>query len=459
MIIGNAGAINITRNAQMTANTGIVYPAQSIRPNYNQQPVVTITPAVSMAPTMAATNKRSNNTNNNSKTNNSGGIVNVVPTTLSAESSKQPKTLDDLLLKPLEITWSIDYDIEKIHDIIMSYLKTKKARKEILMKGLHSFKFYDNQSIPAEEIAAVRTRIDKLNDELTALEKISMLDYSTQCSPLIREYKQLCISAPRVFGQEISVDSMQTSKKLKVVELYFERAKLFYPMNIHRNIKSSGLCPHCNSLITDTGDQYICSGCNSIQSKVETGPEYTKTEDFTGKHNNTVDKNNINYHDTILQIQAKFPINIPQKVYDSILTVISTYKNFDIAKLSKWDLYKIMKEQGLSFWYKHLNKIHTEITKVAPTDLSAYEYNLYRRGELLSEIYNDIKDPDRSNFMNGLYLVWLFLMNEEAPIDMSDFLLIKGRGSELSNISTLEKGFEILKKTHPEYTWRIYQLP
>lgn len=446
MLLGHVGDVSFVMNHRTDSNV-----AQSIRPGYTQ-------PATTRNP---ATVKNSTGSNHEGKDN--AFLPVVVAPIVTSERSKPLRTLEDLVLKPLEIRWSLDYDIEKIHEIILSYLKSKKERKEVLKKALVLFRAQgstdEGSRVTAEDVVTLKSKILKINEEFASLDKISSLDYAVRCSSLVKEYKELCKSAPKIFGQKTEPNNAYNNRKTRIVADYLEHAKDFYPMNITRDIQSNGLCPICSNLIIDNGEKYVCSGCNSIQSKVETAPEYTNVEDFSGKHNMSTDKSNVNYQDIILQIQANYPVNIPQRIYDTITNVTSTYKNFDITKLSKLDLYKIMKEQGLNFWYKHLNKIHKDITGKKATDLSKYEQNLFRRGELLNHIYNDIKSPDRSNFMHGLYLVWLFLMNEGATPDMQDFFMIKSRGTEVSNIETLEKGFEILRRTNPEFQWRIFQLP
>ena len=127
--------------------------------------------------------------------------------------------------------------------------------------------------------------------------------------------------------------------------------------------------------------------------------------------------------------------------------------------MTKYDLYRIMKDHHLGNWYKHLHRIHYELTDIKPPNISQYETNLFKRGDLLNKIYDEIKSDTRSNFMHGLYLLWLFLMNEGyKPID-SDFVMLKGRDAEVNNIDILQRGFSILSTSHSEMKWKIYQLP
>ena len=76
---------------------------------------------------------------------------------------------------------------------------------------------------------------------------------------------------------------------------------------------------------------------------------------------------------------------------------------------------------------------------------------------MISEIYEEIRG-DRSNFIHGLYLLWIFLCNEGYKPDPDDFVLLKSRDVEMSNINTLTAGFKILRKTNPEFEWKIFEI-
>jgi len=228
-------------------------------------------------------------------------------------------------------------------------------------------------------------------------------------------------------------------------------------MNIIRDIKANMTCNVCNGLIIDDGNNYICSNCNSIHSKIEVKIKYDNLEDYSpGKD---INQRATNFNDVILQVQANFPITIPPKILEMIRESASNFQNFDINKINTADLYKIMSEEGLSFWYKHINKVRYELTGRKPKDYSKYDNNVRKRVQYLNQIYDGIKDPDRSNFMHALYLYWQCLMNEGCTPDMDDFYLIKNRNVEYSNIEVLTRGFEILSKSHPEMSWKIYELP
>jgi hypothetical protein len=50
-------------------------------------------------------------------------------------------------------------------------------------------------------------------------------------------------------------------------------------------------------------------------------------------------------------------------------------------------------------------------------------------------------------------------MNEGVKPDMQEFPLLKSRSVECQNIGMLTRAFEVLRKTHPEHKWEIFQIP
>jgi hypothetical protein len=372
-------------------------------------------------------------------------------------AAKDSKSVEELTFKSLEIKWSMDYDILNLHEKVLEYLKTIIEKKKSLETTINSFSNFNKHEIKPAEVITIRNKILAMREELKKLDQISASDYISETCSILNEYKSLCNAGPRVFGQKEEINIVTFTRKAELVESYFDIAKFYCPMNVIRDIKLNGTCFYCNGALIDEGDNTVCSNCNSISVKMETSIKYSEGEDqFINKESA---KKDINFREIVMQWQGTYPVNIPQRVYDEIQEYASKFKNLDLSKISKLDLYKIMQELGLGQWYKHLSKIHIELTKKHPTDISKYEENVIKRGEYINQIYSEIKDVDRSNFLHGLHLIWLFLMNEGCVPDMNDFVLVKDRKIEYSNLEVLERGFKILRKTHPEMQWKIFQMP
>jgi len=372
------------------------------------------------------------------------------------KKNEQPVEIDDEL-ESLHIRWTDDYDIVIVHTRVLQYLKHREERKVNIRNRLKGANLVMKTLRSVEEISNLRLLIADLQEELQKLEKVLRLDYLAAVSDIVAEYKELNNTVPVIMGRPRVENSSHRIRKAELVEAYFNECSKYYKLDVVRVLKSSALCKLCNGIVVDRGEQYICSDCHSVKTKIEVVNNEPHDEG-SGKKSNY--ESGGNFRDFVMQFMMTFPISIPERLLDKIRKTASQYQGFDIkTQLTKPDLVRIMKELHLGSWYKHLNKIYFLLTGKKPADISAYSQNVILRGLYLNEIYNDIKADDRSNFLHGLHLLWLFLKNEGCEPDMTDFVLLKSRDVELNNLETLRKGFAILRKTHPEFTWTDYELP
>lgn len=389
-------------------------------------------------------------------------MVEPVPMTMRTTKRAPPKdpdvkTLEDFTFKPLKICWKNDYDIITVHRKVLGYLKTTRDRRDALNKNISALRVLLRSNISIEEISSIRLKISDLDREVSKLDCLSRLDYTNAVEGILNEYREISQVTVIVAGQKIKQNSLTITRKMQLVAEFLEISKEYCPMEIIREFKGSSLCRACNGIVSEKGDRYACIDCDTIQPRTELQEEGGDSDSSAFKRIGY--ESAVNFQDIVLQFQVAYPVNIPERILETIRSTIAQYQAFDIDKLTKSDLVKIMKEQNLGSWYKHLNKIYMQLTGKKPMDISKYVRNLFRRGELLYEIYDQIKSEDRSNFMHGLYLLWLFLKNEGCNPDMDDFVLLKSRRVEIANIETLTKGFKILRQSHPEFKWEIYQIP
>lgn len=380
----------------------------------------------------------------------------------SRSMSKRPVKTDEaaksVVTEPetLVIRWSDDYDILSVHRQVLRQFKTRKDRKEQLEKKLIGARLTSKSLQSVEALSSARIQIADLEREISKLDKVSQLDYFNAVNVILQEYQKLATSGPVIMGKKQDQDALAITKKTELVDAYFNEARLYCSLDVVRDIKSTGLCRLCSGAVLDHGDQYICIECNSVRTKVEAIDDSADREDISRKDPSG---SGGNFRDFVMQFTMTFPVSIPVRILDKIRAEAQQYTNFDIkTQLTKIDLVRIMKDLHLGAWYKHLNKIYYLLTDKMPADISQHVPNVIRRGALLNEIYIEIKSCDRSNFLHGLHLLWLFLKNEGCEPNMADFVLLKSRDVELANLETLQKGFEILRKTHPEFAWNIYEV-
>lgn len=373
------------------------------------------------------------------------------------EEVEHVKTIEDFQITPMNIKWSSDYNILNVHTEILNYLKKRKEQADVIKKTINSYRSSADSKMSTADIASLRIKIEEMEMKVSHLRSLSLMEYKVAVTPILSEYKTLSAAVPRVFGQKEKINSVEYCRKSELVSSYFDIAKNYYPMNITRTVNTDTRCTNCSGNIIKDGEHYRCVECDCITHILEIQEEHTDYEEPTSKKFTNEDTSN--YRDIVLQCAGTFPIIIPDYVIETIVETNSQYIDFDIKKMTKTDLLKTMKKLNMGLWYKHINKIYQMLTSIKPMDITKYIPNLYRRGDLLHEIYDKIKPENKTNFMHGLYLVWIFLKNEGCDPNMEDFCMLKSRSCEIENIDILTKGFEILRKTHPEFKWEIYQLP
>lgn len=360
--------------------------------------------------------------------------------------------------KNISIRWKDDYNILLVNQQVLDHLKGRRAVRQELEGRIEALKKSLKPGIGSDKASGIHASLDEANRELSNMKVVSILDYCGLTDHLIQEYRKLSDTGPLVMGQKMKKNNTVSARKTQLVEAFFAAAVNFCPMDIVRDSKSSGFCSLCNGMIIDNGENYVCMDCNSLQSKMELNEDEGDNEEVNTSKKSGYDSG-LNFKDLVLQLQIQYPVNIPPRILESIKGAIFQYQGFTLEKLTRADLVKIMKDLGLGIWYKHLNKIFYMLTGKSSGNYEKYTNNVIRRGELLYEIYREIKPADRSNFIHGLHLYWLFLKNENCDPSMDDFILLKSRQVELANIETLEKGFAILRVRHPEFRWDIYQIP
>lgn len=262
-----------------------------------------------------------------------------------------------------------------------------------------------------------------------------------------------------VMGKEKDVnDYYHHTEKMALIREFLDQAIQYCTvLKIEGGFRKAS-CVRCGDETIDNGQEMQCLNCGTVSDLMEVEDHVDHGDKKIVAKKTGVADNIKNFRDIINQFEVTSNINIPARIIDTIRENIVKYRSFSIEELTKPDLVMIMKAAKInSMWFKHLNKIYFILTGKKPVSINPYITNLMRRIEWFAEIHNQVKDPDRSNFIHGLHIFWMFLMNEGYPANPDDFILLKSREVEMNNIKTIEKGFKILRKTHPEYQWKIFE--
>lgn len=386
------------------------------------------------------------------------------PTTAMSISRPRPKApkkddgfgedFDDF--EPIIVTWTDDYDIVALDTKIRKYLALRFDRNRRINDAIQLLQSKRHLTKSPEELSKLEAKIDKLQLRMRDVDDTDIIEYVVKAASIIRRYHQCRTSKMHVFGKA-SQETHIRMERADIIQEFITLAQRWYPIANMCLRNGFSKCQECGGKIVKKEDAWMCGICFAIAGKYEVNKEYTSTEETETKTNKQYHSGE-NFRDFVLKFEGKYQITFPSHVIQTIKDDFAGYKNFDITTLTKQDLYKTMRKYRLRDWYDHLNAIYYILTGKLPPDFTEYEENLFKRGRLLENIYDRIKPPDRTNFLHGPLLLWVFLLNEGGKPNKADFIGLKGRDVEIKTLAILEKGFEILRETNPEMKWVIYQI-
>lgn len=364
-------------------------------------------------------------------------------------------------MEPILVVLDSNCNLDNIHTEILKYFKEIKNRLLHLKKSIPIVKEFIKSSNDHFAKQKYERQLFVIEEEIKSLNSLSRLDYSIKIKPCLEEFREL----RKDMGISVMGEKKQSnqyyleSRKIMVIEKFLDIAIQYCSVIKIERPSFVQTCYKCGEELIETSNDLQCIHCGISQECLEIIEELENGgKKITVRRTGVADTIK-NFRDIVDQFEVTSNINIPAKIIDSIRENVLKYRNFEIQDLNKVDLVSIMKSMKInSMWFKHLNKIHFILTGKRPRSIQEHIPNLMRRIECFADIYEEIKEEGRSNFIHGLHIFWMFLMNEGYEVDPDDFVLLKSRDVEMNNIRTLEKGFKILRESNPEFQWKIFEI-
>ena len=188
-------------------------------------------------------------------------------------------------------------------------------------------------------------------------------------------------------------------------------------------------CVNCNieCMVTPTDGILVCQSCgDTMFTMIENDkPNYKEpiqdTSYFCYKRIN-------HFNEWLSQFQAKETTEIPQIVYDLIISEIGKMRIIDVSKLTNKIVRDILKKHKMNKYYEHIPHIINKINDLPPPIMSVdVENKLRRMFKEIQEPFMEVCPKDRKNFMSYSYV--LHKMCELLELDqfLSCFPLLKSR--------------------------------
>lgn len=315
-----------------------------------------------------------------------------------------------------------DIDIDRIHEHVMRLYdkvcdEIKVAEQELRKLQKVVFTSIEERVMSESKILALELKIRQLEDEADKYE-----DYEEEAIRLIAEYlKMIPADRERVVGtEEVIIDSSLYSDFRCVVSEFISLAQQFatdiYIISQQTNVDKCRKC-HGNQVLV--GSKIHCSACGHV----------TNLKEGSGSANTV--KNEYYRADTfeehMAQYQGRQRKPIPPEVFQKIADHCKA-NGLEVAKLTKPQIFRILKKYKLSEYYNSLNSIAHSLTEAPLPDIRKYEKALLERHRLIEQEYMLIRDEEgRSNFLYGWYVLRAFLMMEGCKVNKEDFLTLTTR--------------------------------
>ena len=229
----------------------------------------------------------------------------------------------------------------------------------------------------------------------------------------------------------------------KLQEQFLEVAKRYIPtINIFKQETSKKRSCECGSSDFNINDNtLICNDCGIETIVYNTQTNY-KDVDRINLFQKYKYNRRIHFRDIIYQYQGKQNKKFDQNVYDDcekwflehdLLTFGKSfpkdhpdwYKNH--SKITKEYIVMALKENKHINNYDDMNYMHNYFTGIPCPNISDIESELMDDFDKFLEVYESFSDLERTNLLNGQYILYRFLKRRKIPADINDFHMVSTR--------------------------------
>lgn len=357
-----------------------------------------------------------------------------VPTTPTTPTSTVESKADTLAAyKRAKKQGSENLDILALHEKVLALMDAEYASLPTSQTRLARYKWIlDNSTDPVERHIAFNEH-HKLSTTIDNIESgIREAKYLYATESLIGEYTSILEKPVKVDFMKKAIPAAKSTRKQEIIEQFCNIAKEYIEIPIIHIPMKKVVCKDCGlELQKDDDYLFVCKECGYAIKQLANTNTYLENNRINVAQRYVYDKRS-HFGDSIKKFQGKQNTTIPQQVYADIYEKIRSHA-IPIDRVNKDQIYEFLKLTNWANYYEDITLIYTEITHRPAPDISALEQALFSLFDEVVPVYERVKPPERTNFLNGQFVLFKLLQKLRYPCREEDFYILKTRDKMLEH--------------------------
>jgi hypothetical protein len=316
-------------------------------------------------------------------------------------------------------------DIFELHYKIMKQFESEVESLHDKHQELSRLEWISKNSTTDNEKLQANENIISLKNEIYLIESgIREAQYIFETESILEKYSSLLKKPIRVSFMNNNVIDRKDRHTL-IID-YINIAKHYIDID---PIETPDIILQCDSCKKElqTADELllVCPDCGFAIKNLASVAGYQDNNRINNAQRYHYERW-VHFSDSVKKYQGKQNTTIPSRVYEDIHKKIHDH-DIPIERVSKDHVYEFLKLTENNDYYEDINLIFSEITGKSPPDISHLEPKLFELFDEIDTVYQEVKPPDRLNFLNGQYVLFRFLQKLRFPCDEDDFSILKTR--------------------------------
>ena len=357
-------------------------------------------------------------------------------------------TEDENIPKSIDGTYTYDYNIFLIDEILRKKFKQEKKNNLVILRDKlreENKRISEKQNMIERKTS--RKKIDKYQQDIERYENnIDENTYEKKARPLLDAYEKIgplstvisFTSIEKENNEEIPEDPDLQNYRHEIIFKYLECARKFIPINLVRELQNNNTCP-CGvsydevEIFEDDFGSSVCPNCGIERIKIVRVPFFSDGSRYNNSRNSYEDR--ANFEKVLLRFQGK-QITKPEKIlYEKldeyfISRGLSSSKEYHMMPLlsngkkagtSKELMFESLAAIKCSGYYDDINLICNIFFGWKLPDISHLENAIMKDYDMFQKVYESLDLEGRKSSLNSQWKLYILLRRRNYPCKAKDF--------------------------------------